>query len=50
MEKRLSFSQKLVRLRHRMRDPEWRKYGRVLLFGKLTGIGLIFLLAVFMHP
>ena len=50
MNNKLSFSQKLARLRIRMRDPEWRKYGRVLLYGKLTGIALVFLIAVFMHP
>ena len=32
--KRLSLQQKLVRLRARMHDPEWRRYGRLLLAGK----------------
>src|SRR6516225_3451164 len=50
MESKLTFSQKLERLRLRMREPEWRKYGRILLTGKLTGAALILLLAVVMHP
>src|SRR6185369_16885517 len=50
MEKRLTFPQKVKRLRQRMREPEWQKYGRVLLYGKVTGVGLIFLLALIMHP
>ena len=50
METRLSFSGKLSRLRDRLRAPEWRKYGQILLLGKLTGVGLIFVLALFMHP
>jgi Amt family ammonium transporter len=39
--KRLSPQQKLVRLRRRMHDPEWRRYGRLLLAGKLLGVGLL---------
>ncbi|MBV9928420.1 MAG: ammonium transporter [Acidobacteria bacterium] len=39
--KRLSLQQKLVRLRARMQDPEWRRYGRLLLAGKLLGVGLL---------
>ena len=40
-EERLSWSQKISRLGNRMRDPEWRRYGRLLLAGKLMGIGLM---------
>ena len=29
-EKRLSFAEKYVRLIVRMRDPEWRRYAKVL--------------------
>ena len=50
MDNKLSFTQKVVRLRHRLRDPEWRTYGRVLLYGKLTGVALIFLVVLLMHP
>lgn len=39
--KRLSLQQKLVRLRARMNDPEWRRYGKLLLAGKLLGVGLL---------
>src|SRR3979411_1548199 len=38
---RLSFSQKLLRLRERLHDPQWRKYGIALLAGKGLGIGLV---------
>src|SRR5437763_13647517 len=50
MQKKLSFSDKVTRLRERLREPEWRKYGKVLAMGKLTGIGLILLLAVLLNP
>jgi ammonium transporter, Amt family len=50
MENRLSLAQKFKRLQLRMRDPEWRKYGQILLFGKLTGIGLLLLFALLLHP
>ncbi len=50
MEKRLSFPGKISRLRERLRNPEWRKYGKILLMGKLTGVGLILLAAVLMNP
>ena len=39
--KRLSLQQKLVRLRARMNDPEWRRYGKLLLAGKVLGVGLL---------
>jgi len=50
MEKRLSFPGKISRLRERLRDPEWRKYGKILLMGKITGVGLILLAALLMNP
>lgn len=34
----LPFSQKLVRLGERLRQPEWRKYGATLLGGKIAGV------------
>jgi ammonium transporter, Amt family len=43
---RLSFSQKLSRLRLRVHDPEWRKYGSTVFLGKMMGIGLVLLLMV----
>jgi Amt family ammonium transporter len=46
----LSFSQKVTRLRVRLKDPEWRRYGSVLLTGKLTAIAIIVLVALFQNP
>ena len=40
-DRRLSWSQKVSRLGFRMRDPEWRRYGRLLFAGKLLGIGVV---------
>src|SRR6202171_90204 len=40
-KQRLTFSQKLLRLRERLRDPQWRKYGMALFAGKGLGIGLV---------
>ncbi len=43
----LSFSQKLSRLRDRLDDPQWRRYGYLLLAGKGLGIALLlFVIAV----
>ena len=50
MKEKSSFSRKFSRLRHRLRDPEWRQYGSLLLMGKLTGVGLLVLSAVFFNP
>src|ERR1041385_1964234 len=50
MEKRLSLSGKLQRLSERIRTPEWRKYGQILMMGKVLGVALVFVLAIFMHP
>src|SRR5260370_41069533 len=41
--KRLSLSQKLSRLRVRLRNPEWRRYGKALLAGKGIGVALVLL-------
>src|ERR1700719_4630764 len=41
---RLSLTQKLSRLSVRLRDPEWRRYGRLLLAGKALGVGLVLLI------
>ncbi len=37
---RLSFKDKLFRLKGRLRDSEWRRYGKLLMLGKFLGIGL----------
>ncbi|HVW84146.1 MAG TPA: ammonium transporter [Bryobacteraceae bacterium] len=50
MNEKLSFARKLSRLRTRLRDAEWRRYGGLLLAGKLAGIGLLLLGMVFFNP
>ena len=45
-EKRLSLSEKVSRLARRLRDPEWRRYGGLLLGGKALGVGIVLLLMV----
>lgn len=50
MKEKSSFSRKFSRLRDRLRDPEWRQYGSLLLMGKLTGVGLLVLAAVLFNP
>src|SRR5579863_7378706 len=42
-EAKLSFSQKVSRLATRLRDPEWRRYGQILIAGKAAGMGLVLL-------
>lgn len=41
---RLSFGQKLLRLRRRLREPEWQRYGGTLLAGKVLAIGMVLLI------
>jgi ammonium transporter, Amt family len=50
--KKLSFSEKASRLATRLRDPEWRRYGKLLLAGKMMGVALVLLimLAVYIAP
>ena len=43
-EKRSSFAEKYARLIVRMRDPEWRRYAKVLFGGKLMGVALVLLM------
>jgi Amt family ammonium transporter len=50
MNKRPSFSQKLSRLKARLSDPEWRRYGTLLLLGKVLAIGLLLLGVAFFNP
>ena len=38
--RRLSYSEKISRLRTRLKNPEWRRYGKLLLAGKGAGIAL----------
>src|SRR5215472_11838733 len=46
----MSFSRKLIRLKDRLRDPEWRRYGGLLLLGKVSAIGLLVLAMAFLNP
>ena len=50
MNTKLSLAQKVSRLRARLRDSEWRRYGALLLAGKVTAIGLLILAMAFLNP
>ena len=39
---KLTYSEKLSRLRIRLRDPQWRRYGTLLLAGNTLGVALLF--------
>ena len=41
-ERRMTLSEKVFRLKARMSDPEWRRYGKMLLLGKVLGIAMVF--------
>ncbi len=41
---KLSLSEKFSRLTGRLRDPQWRRFGGTLLFGKMLGLALTFFL------
>jgi Amt family ammonium transporter len=40
----MNFSQKLVRLGERLKDPQWRKFGALVITGKMVGVLLILFL------
>ncbi|MFN8008774.1 MAG: ammonium transporter [Terriglobia bacterium] len=44
MKRKLSFTQKIHRMKTRLSDPEWRRYGKLLVAGKLMGILLLLVL------
>src|SRR5436190_21157234 len=50
MENKSPFARKLSRLRLRLRDPEWRRYGALILTGKAMALGLLLLVAMFVNP
>lgn len=50
MTRKPSFPQKLSRLKTRLRDPEWRRYGTLLLAGKGAAIALLFVVMAFLNP
>jgi Amt family ammonium transporter len=43
---KLTLAEKFSRLGTRLRDPEWRRYGRLLLAGKALGIGVVLLIMI----
>jgi Amt family ammonium transporter len=47
---KLTLIQKAGRLRVRLQDPEWRRFGALLLTGKLTAVGLLLLVALVLNP
>src|SRR6476620_8667758 len=49
---RMTFSSKLDRLAGRLKQPEWRRYGKLLVAGKLLGIAAVFaiMLAIQIAP
>jgi Amt family ammonium transporter len=50
MNNKLSFAQKLTRLKVRVRDAEWRRYAMLLLSGKLTAVGMLLLVGILVNP
>ena len=47
---KMSLIQKAARLRVRLQDPEWRRFGTLLLTGKLTAVGILLLAALVLNP
>ena len=41
--KKLSLADKFTRLGGRLRDAEWRRYGKLVLAGKMAGVGVVLL-------
>src|SRR5277367_4682970 len=41
--KRLSLAERFSRLAVRLRDPEWRRYGKLLFLGKAAGVAVVLL-------
>src|SRR3989442_5704571 len=42
--RKLPMAEKFTRLKIRLSDPEWRRYGKLLFAGKAVGVGLVLLL------
>ena len=42
--KKLSLTKRISRLAVRLRDPQWQRYGKLLLIGKAVGVGVVLLL------
>jgi ammonium transporter, Amt family len=45
-EQRMTYAEKFFRLRQRLRDPQWRRYGKMLLVGKFLGIAAVMFLMI----
>jgi Amt family ammonium transporter len=50
MKEKLSLFGKISRLRKRLADAEWRRYGSLLLMGKFVGVALLLLGAILLRP
>ena len=50
MKNKVSLFGKISRLRERLADAEWRRYGTVLLMGKFVGVALLLLGAILLRP
>jgi ammonium transporter, Amt family len=40
-DQRMTLGEKFTRLKLRMHDPEWRRYGKLILWGKLLGVACV---------
>jgi Amt family ammonium transporter len=47
---KLSFSGKVIRLGHRLKDPEWRRYGATLFAGKMLGLAILLFIVLVAVP
>jgi len=47
---RLSFAGKVVRLGHRLKDPQWRRYGLTLMAGKFIALAIILFVVLVAVP
>src|SRR5882762_5061168 len=50
MNRTMTLRQKLARLRTRLADPEWRRFGMLLVTGKCTAIGILMLVMLVVNP
>ena len=50
MKNKVSLFGKLSRLKKRLADAEWRRYGTLLLMGKFVGVALLLLGAILLRP
>ena len=50
MKNKVSLFGKISRLKKRLADAEWRRYGTLLLMGKFVGVALLLLGAILLRP